>query len=123
MSDDSNQTRIFLLADGESWSAGECFVTEVNDEELDLLCEGDSPLSVVEKDRWESVDDILDGETKTVTVTINPRLLRHQRDAVLNCLQESEHSEILLPKTREITLDGLLNMLDMMLDQAEGYPE
>ena len=47
-------------------------------------------------------------------------LLRKQRNLVLTTIEILEHAE---KKEETNALLGLVNMLDAMLDTAEGYPE
>ena len=60
--------------------------------------------------------------TKTVKVGVNVSLLREQRDAVLRELDSLSHLSGQDGIGEHINLlDGLVNMLDSMLDIAEGH--
>ena len=52
--------------------------------------------------------------SKTVTVQIDVDLLRKQRDYLVSLV----FAKVILPE-REEYIDGLINMCDRMLDQAE----
>jgi hypothetical protein len=72
----------------------------------------------------------VEGETGRVVVvdlrtpgTIDVGLLREQRDWLLSLASAASPAKVAqLVKVDSGHLDGLVNMLDSMLDSAEGYP-
>jgi hypothetical protein len=57
-------------------------------------------------------------EPKTITVNrVDVALLRTQRDTLLEILALADAA---LPEGRKSALDGVVNLLDSMLDEAEG---
>jgi hypothetical protein len=66
-------------------------------------------------------------EPKTITVNrVDVDLLREQRDDLLEILADAEDrhgKKLVTPPSLSGSLDGLINLLDSMLDEAEGYAE
>lgn len=62
-------------------------------------------------------------EVMDITVSgVDIGLLRKQRNLVLTTIETLEHAHA-AKKEEKNALLGLVNMLDAMLDTAEGYPE
>jgi hypothetical protein len=114
--------RIFVLEDGETWSAGDCLVTTVDAAEFSALCDGEEPMDILDKDRFTSLTALLEGNIKVVSVAVNIAALKAQRDAVLYCIDDAEITSDREGMAERVNrLDGVMSMLDNMLDLAEDY--